>query len=77
MPGSVASLDSVSLSSDGSFDLDEEERIAEEEWRESLEQLQQLFGIILLPLIGRWMGRKWSYWGEDKSCSLPLSPSTD
>ncbi|OBZ78800.1 hypothetical protein A0H81_00858 [Grifola frondosa] len=64
MPLSIDSLDSVSLSSGGSYDSDEEDRIAEEEWRESLEQLQQLFAIVLMPYLGKWLGRRWSYWGE-------------
>jgi len=75
MPESVASLDSVSISSDTSYDLDEDERIAEEEWNESLGQLQQLFGIVLLPILGRWLGRKWSYWAYARYLRLGLSRS--
>ena len=61
MPASVASLDTIS--SDDSYDSTEEERLALLEWEESLEQLQQLFAIVLLPFFGKWLGRRWSYWG--------------
>jgi hypothetical protein len=62
---SVASLDSTSVSgSTGSYDSDDEEyQLALKEWEESLEQLQQLVAVLLLPFLGKWLGRKWSYWG--------------
>ena len=60
MPSSVASLDTTG--SDDSFD-EEEYRLAQEEWEESLEQLQQLVSIVLLPFLGKWLGRRWSHWG--------------
>ncbi|KAK7694916.1 hypothetical protein QCA50_002104 [Cerrena zonata] len=58
MPSSVASLDTTG--SDDSFD-EEEYRLAQEEWEESLEQLQQLVSIVLLPFLGKWLGRRWSH----------------
>lgn len=63
MPQSIQSLDTISVSSDASYDSDEEDRLLEQEWQESLEQLQQLFSIVLLPWFGKWLGRRWSYWG--------------
>jgi hypothetical protein len=60
MPSSVASLDTTG--SDDSFD-EEEYRLAQEEWEESLEQLQQLVSIVLLPFLGKWLGRRWSHLG--------------
>ncbi|KZT05877.1 uncharacterized protein LAESUDRAFT_654781 [Laetiporus sulphureus 93-53] len=75
MPASVASLDSESVLSDSRYDSDEEERLAEEEWRESLGQLQQLLSIVLLPIIGRWLGRKWSYWAYARYLRLGLGKS--
>lgn len=62
MPASVASLDSVS-SSGSDYDSEEEERLAQLEWEESLDQLQQLFSVVFLPYLGKWLGRRWSYWG--------------
>ena len=63
MPASVASLDTISDSDDLDYELDEEELEAQREWEESLEQLQQLFSIVLLPYLGKWLGRRWSHWG--------------
>lgn len=61
MPNSVVSLDSY-FSSDESDD--EEYRLAQQEWEESLEQLAQIASVVLLPFLGRWLGRRWSYRGE-------------
>lgn len=67
MPGSVHSLDTDSLS-DSSLDLDEEALLAQQEWEESIEQLQKLLSFVLLPMTGKYFGRTFSYWGE----SLPV-----
>jgi hypothetical protein len=65
MSGSVYSLDSTSSASlsDG-YDSEDEYMIAQREWEESLEQLKQLASIVLMPFVGRWLGRKWSFWGK-------------
>jgi hypothetical protein len=63
MPKSEASLDLSSSSSEASYDSDEDLRLAQKEWEESLEQLQQLVSVVLLPFIGKWLGRRWSQWG--------------
>lgn len=63
MSHSIDSLDSVSVASDTSFGTDDEE-LLEQEWKESIGQLQQLFSVVLLPIFGRWLGRKWSFWGQ-------------
>ena len=63
MSRSIDSLDSVSVASDTSFGTDDEE-LLEQEWKESIGQLQQLFSVVLLPIFGRWLGRKWSFWGQ-------------
>ncbi len=64
MPGSVHSLDTISdTSSDVSLSSDDEDRLLEQEWQESLEQLQQLVSIVLLPWVGKFLGRRWSHWG--------------
>lgn len=60
------------VSSDYSSDDDDERERAliREEWEDSLRQMQMLFSIVLVPFFGKWMGRRWSYWGEssDTSC---------
>ncbi len=65
MPRSVVSLDTASDSGD-SYDSDEELRLAQEEWEESMQQLSQLLSIVLLPFFGKWLGRRWSHWGAHK-----------
>lgn len=71
MPRSLDSLDD--LSSVSSYDEDEEYKLAQKEWEESLIQLQQLFAIVLLPFLGRWLGRKWSYWAYARYLKFGLS----
>ena len=41
---------------------------AEREWRESLQQLELLLTMVLIPYIGKYFGRKMAFWG-----TLPLS----
>ncbi|CAG8473260.1 10348_t:CDS:1 [Cetraspora pellucida] len=36
----------------------------DEEWEELLEQTQQILVVFILPFIGRWLGRKFSFWGN-------------
>lgn len=61
MPRSDASLDTETMS-DFSYDPDEEYRLAQKEWEESIEELQQLALVLLLPWAGKFIGRKTSYW---------------
>jgi hypothetical protein len=73
MPASVSSLDSDVLSPQGSddgYDSEEEYLLAQQEWEESLEQLQQLVSIVVMPFVGRYFGRKLSFWGELSVCPL-------
>ncbi|TEB39032.1 hypothetical protein FA13DRAFT_1785299 [Coprinellus micaceus] len=60
MPRSISSLSDDSRSTTSSYDEDEY-LLAQQEWEESLEQLQQLVGIVLLPFIGKYLGRRWSH----------------
>ena len=59
MPHSDSSLDS---SSDFSGDSDADYRLAQKEWDESVEELQQLALVLLLPWLGKYLGRRYSYW---------------
>ncbi|EPT04002.1 hypothetical protein FOMPIDRAFT_1114770 [Fomitopsis schrenkii] len=74
MSHSIDSLDSVSVASDTSFGTDDEE-LLEQEWKESIGQLQQLFGVVLLPIFGRWLGRKWSFWAYARYLRVGLGKS--
>lgn len=61
---SDSSSDSGSLSS---WTSSREEREAQQEWDEGIRQLQLAVQVLLFPFVGKWLGRKWSYWGELKS----------
>ncbi|KAI9826668.1 MAG: hypothetical protein M1819_007302 [Sarea resinae] len=54
--------ESISSSSLGS----EEESDAEREWRESLQQLELLLTMMVVPYLGKYFGRKCAYWGWAK-----------
>lgn len=64
MSGSVHSLDISDSLSDASLDLDEDALLAQQEWEESIEQLQKLLSFVLFPMAGKYLGRTFSYWGE-------------
>ncbi|KAH9175470.1 hypothetical protein EDB89DRAFT_1847766 [Lactarius sanguifluus] len=72
MPKSVVSIDSFSSSGDSD---DEEHRLAQQEWEESLEQLAQIVSVVLLPFLGKWLGRRWSYWAYARYIRLGLGKS--
>ncbi|KIJ68566.1 hypothetical protein HYDPIDRAFT_82497 [Hydnomerulius pinastri MD-312] len=72
MPRSDASLDTES---DVSYDSDEEYRLAQKEWDESMEELQQLALVLLLPWAGKFLGRKTSYWLFDRYSRVGLGQS--
>jgi len=48
---------------------DEEEYVsdAEREWRESLQQLELLLTMVMVPYLGKYFGRKCAYWGTSSS----------
>jgi hypothetical protein len=62
---SALSDDNASLTSSLSTDTDDDE--AEAEWQESLQQLNLLVSLVVIPFFGKWVGRRCAYWG--------LSPS--
>ncbi|CAE6408039.1 unnamed protein product [Rhizoctonia solani] len=49
------------LRSEISYDSEEEEeRLAQQEWDESVQQLQLLLTVVVFPFFGKWLGRRWS-----------------
>lgn len=38
---------------------------AEREWKESLQQLELMLTLVLIPYLGKYFGRKCAYWGMD------------
>ncbi|PLB52717.1 hypothetical protein P170DRAFT_434438 [Aspergillus steynii IBT 23096] len=59
----VASLPSESTSASDLDSLSDDYSDAEEEWRESIEQLELLLTMVLVPFVGKYFGRKCAYWG--------------
>ncbi|KAF2196229.1 hypothetical protein GQ43DRAFT_485128 [Delitschia confertaspora ATCC 74209] len=63
----VDEIDSLPSSSTSSTVSDEEYiSDAEREWRESLQQLELLLTMVLVPYMGKYFGRKCAYWGWAK-----------
>lgn len=54
-------VDSLPSTSTESF-ISEDDYDAQREWEQSLEQLQLLLTMILVPFAGKYLGRKFAYW---------------
>ncbi|CAO1600400.1 MAG: hypothetical protein LQ349_005200 [Xanthoria aureola] len=50
-------------SSSSSEAEEEGESDAEREWKESLQQLELLLTMVVVPYVGKYFGRKCAYWG--------------
>ncbi|KAF8458153.1 hypothetical protein BGX38DRAFT_1156090 [Terfezia claveryi] len=64
---SHSALNSDSLSGSDSLsdsETSDSEDEAEREWRESLKELELLASMVLVPFLGKWVGRRCAYWGE-------------
>lgn len=51
-------------SSDDSYDPDDRAALIQEEWEESMAQIEMVISVILMPVLGKWMGRRTAFWGE-------------
>lgn len=60
----VASLPSETTTESDLETLSDDYSDAEAEWRESIEQLELLLTMVLVPFIGKYMGRKCAYWSR-------------
>jgi hypothetical protein len=56
-------IDSLPSSDDSS---DFEESDAQKEWEASLQQLELLLTMVLVPYLGKYFGRKCAYWSKPK-----------
>lgn len=65
----IASLPSESTSA-SDLDTLSDYSDAEEEWRESIEQLELLLTMVLVPFVGKFLGRKCAYWSMCSSSSF-------
>ncbi|RPB21267.1 hypothetical protein L211DRAFT_446375 [Terfezia boudieri ATCC MYA-4762] len=64
---SLSALNSDSLSGSDSLsdsETSDSEDEAEREWRESLKELELVASMVLVPFLGKWVGRRCAYWGE-------------
>lgn len=68
-PDEIDSLPSSPSSSDIDSSADEESD-AEREWKESLQQLELLLTMVVVPYVGKYFGRKCAYWGELDTANL-------
>ncbi|CAD6570140.1 MAG: hypothetical protein TREMPRED_005608 [Tremellales sp. Tagirdzhanova-0007] len=59
--------DQSSSSSESSYDEDEEAAMIQEEWEESLRQMEMVLSIVIFPFFGKWYGRRFSYWVDSGS----------
>jgi hypothetical protein len=59
-------------SSVASYDPYDDE--AELAWRESLQELELLVSLVLVPFIGKWIGRKCAYWSEHSTFITRILP---
>lgn len=58
LPESETDSDEVTIS-----ESEYEESDAEKEWKESLQQLELLLSMVIVPYVGKYFGRKFAYWG--------------
>lgn len=67
-PDSPDEIDSLPSSATSS-EADEEEYMsdADREWKESLQQLELLLTMVMVPYLGKYFGRKAAYWGRSSS----------
>ncbi|KAL8682020.1 MAG: hypothetical protein Q9186_001896 [Xanthomendoza sp. 1 TL-2023] len=63
---SLPSSPTTSSLEDDHTDDEGDESDAEREWKESLQQLELLLTMVLVPYVGKYFGRKCAYWGWAK-----------
>jgi hypothetical protein len=59
-------LDDIDEGNDADY-LDEDSESsydADLEWEESKEQINMLLSMVIFPFVGKWLGRKFSFWGK-------------
>lgn len=75
-PSSFGTADSDVDSGSDSGDTDAElDAIVQEEWEESLRQMEVVISIIVIPYFGKWFGRQWAFWGTSRrqQCMIELT----
>lgn len=71
----TSSVESLSTSSDSSYDSTDSRELArlQTEYEESIKQLQMLVSVVVLPFLGKWLGRKVAYAGQSAHAMEYLS----
>jgi len=64
--GEISSLPSSDDDESTIADENQPDSDAEREWRESLQQLELLLTMVVVPFVGKYFGRKTAYWGWAK-----------
>ncbi|WVF69704.1 hypothetical protein IAT40_004483 [Kwoniella sp. CBS 6097] len=67
LPSYPSSIGSDTSSEVSSTDDEEDSEAAihamiQEEWEESLRQMEVVLSILIMPYFGKWFGRQWSFW---------------
>ena len=65
LPDSETDSDSVTMTESSVSESD-----ADKEWKESLQQLELLLSMVIVPYAGKYFGRKFAYWGESAALRL-------
>ncbi|KAF2138508.1 uncharacterized protein K452DRAFT_301046 [Aplosporella prunicola CBS 121167] len=66
VPSAESDDDIDSLPSEPTTESLDYENDAEREWNESLQQLELLLTMVVVPYLGKYFGRKCAYWGWAK-----------
>lgn len=63
----VDSLPSEPDSDDVTVSEFDDDSDADREWKESLQQLELLLSMVIVPYVGKYFGRKFAYWGMSRN----------
>jgi len=66
LPSSIVSSEDLDLDLDLDSEDDDEPSDAQKEWEASLQQLELLLTMVLIPYVGKYFGRKCAYWSWAK-----------
>lgn len=55
---------SLSYTSEFSSGYEDQAAMIQEEWEESMRQIEAVLSVIILPFFGKWYGRRFAFWGE-------------
>ena len=69
LPSSQTDSDDITTS-----ESDDEELDANQQWQESLEQLELLLSMVIVPYAGKYFGRKFAFWGMQYPKVLERKP---